>query len=147
MANVQRPAEKHLNRQHETAEGHVVGAGPHLGPEEYWHVALAEGRFLLQRSCSSGKTVFPPRAMEPGSGARDLEWIEAKEGGTVYACTVVYPPAPKSPYNVVLVDLEEGARIMGRVDDIPPELVCIGLRVRAEIVSEEGNAFVVFRAA
>ncbi len=123
------------------------GEGPGRGPEEHWHDALAAGRLLLQRSRSSGRVVFPPRVMEPNGGARDLEWFEAEGSGTVYACTVMYPRAPAAPYNVVLVDLDEGARMMSRVDCIPPEDAKIGMRVRARIKSEEGRFLVAFEAA
>jgi uncharacterized OB-fold protein len=54
--------------------------------------------------------------------------------GTVYATTVVHRP-DEEPYNVCLVDLDEGARVMGRVDGLAPQDVTIGLRVQ----SREGD--------
>ena len=51
-----------------------------LTPERSWLEALAQGRFLLQRSASSGQFVFPPRVAEPRSGATDLQWVEAVAG-------------------------------------------------------------------
>jgi uncharacterized protein len=50
--------------------------------------------------------------------------------GVIYATTVVHRP-DEDPYNVCLVDLDEGGRVMGRVDGIAPQDVTIGLRVRA----------------
>lgn len=110
-----------------------------VGPEAQWRAALAGGRFLLQRAQSSGTVFFPPRLAEPGTGETDLEWIEASGMGTIYSMTLVSQKPPAPPYNVVLVDLDEGARLMSRVEGIAPDALHIGLRVRARIV-EEGDA-------
>jgi uncharacterized OB-fold protein len=50
--------------------------------------------------------------------------------GVVYATTVVHRPG-EEPYNVCLVDLDEGVRVMGRVDGLAPQDVTIGLQVQA----------------
>ena len=91
------------------------------GPEAQWRAALADGRFLLQRAVSSGTVFFPPRLAEPGTGDDDIEWIEASGMGLVYSLTLVAPKPPAAPYNVVLVDLDEGARLMSRVDGVAPD--------------------------
>lgn len=100
-------------------------------PETYWREALADGRLLLQRATGSGAIFFPPRMIEPGTGETDIEWIEASGLGTVYSVTIINQKPPAEPYNVVLVDLDEGPRVMSRVEGsvTPP----IGLRVRARI--------------
>jgi len=102
-------------------------------PETVWRAALADGRVLLQRARATGNTFFPPRLAEPGTGNTDWEWVEANGLGTVYSITVVNQKPPAAPYNVVLVDLDEGPRLMSRVEGIPPEAATIGLRVRARI--------------
>jgi hypothetical protein len=103
------------------------------GPEAAWWAALADGRFLLQRSRSSGAFNFPPRVVEPGTGADDLEWVEAMGAGTVYSATIIHPKLPAAPYSVVLIDLDEGPRLMSRVDGVAAEDVRIGMRVAARI--------------
>jgi uncharacterized protein len=50
--------------------------------------------------------------------------------GVVYATTVVHRP-DEEPYNVCLVDLDEGVRVMGRIEGLAPTEVTIGLRVHA----------------
>jgi len=50
--------------------------------------------------------------------------------GVIYATTVIHRP-DEDPYNVCLVDLDEGARVMGRVEGMAPQDVTIGLRVQA----------------
>ena len=100
-------------------------------PETHWRDALAQGRLLLQRATGSGATFFPPRLIEPGTGEADLEWIEASGLGTVYSVTMINQKPPLEPYNVVLVDLDEGPRVMSRIEGTGD--VAIGLRVRARI--------------
>jgi uncharacterized OB-fold protein len=56
--------------------------------------------------------------------------------GVVYATTVVRPRG-EDPYNVCLVDLEDGERVMGRVEGLEPQDVTIGLPVRAR-AGEDG---------
>ena len=114
------------------------------GPEAQWRAALADGRFLLQRAVSSGTVFFPPRLAEPGTGDDDIEWIEASGMGLVYSLTLVSPKPPAEPYNVVLVDLDEGARLMSRVDGVAPDALRIGQRVRARIIEENGAPLLVF---
>lgn len=62
----------------------------------------------------------------------------------MYASTVVYRPAGESfaadvPYVIALVDLEEGARLMTRIVDCPPDMVRTGMPVTARFrrVSDE----------
>ncbi|MBO6719748.1 MAG: OB-fold domain-containing protein [Rhizobiaceae bacterium] len=100
---------------------------------------------MLQRSASSGRSIFYPRVAEPGTGATDLEWVEASGLATVYSTTTQRSRPPKPDVNVALVDLDEGPRMLARIDGIAPDAVTIGMRVRAEIVTEDDMPMVVFR--
>ncbi|BAN48518.1 hypothetical protein PCA10_27860 [Metapseudomonas resinovorans NBRC 106553] len=115
-----------------------------LCPDLEFQGFLKQGRFMLQRSQSSQRHFFYPRVLEPGTGATDLEWVEASGLGTVYAVTVVRPKPPAEPYTVALVDLDEGPRLMSRVEGLPADQVTIGLRVKARISAEPEQFFVVF---
>ncbi len=117
------------------------------GPEAHWRAALAEGRFLLQRSGGDGNYIFPPRTMAPGSGRDDLEWVAASGQGTVYSVTVISPRPPLDPYNVVLVELDEGPRVMSRIEGIAAAEVVIGMRVKARIGEDSGEPILLFDPA
>lgn len=114
-------------------------------PATHWREALADGRLLLQRT-GDGTAIFPPRLAAPGSGADDLEWIEASGHGTVYTLSWVQRRPPAEPYNVVLVDLDEGARLMSRVEGVTPETLRIGQRVTAFIDGSGEEPLLLFRA-
>ncbi|PTW62622.1 hypothetical protein C8N35_101668 [Breoghania corrubedonensis] len=102
------------------------------GPQQTFEAYLAEGRFMIQRSRATGEHVFYPKVMAP-SGAVDLEWVEAKGTGTVYAITV--NRKREGSYNVALVDLDEGVRMMTTISGV--ESVAIGTRVKARIETGE----------
>ena len=113
------------------------------GPEAEWRVALEAGSLLIQRTLDGGKAVFPPRIAAPGSGEA-LEWVEASGLGTVYSVTIISKRPPEVDYNVVLVDLDEGVRMMSRVEGVEPGAVRIGMRVAARIIREDDKPLLVF---
>ena len=112
-------------------------------PEKEYLAFLASGRFMIQRSPKSGRHVFYPRLAEPVTGD-SLEWVEACGRATVYSVTVLHPKPPEAAYNLVLVDLEEGPRLMSRIDGIAAEKVTIGMHVQAKIIEESGQTLLVF---
>jgi uncharacterized OB-fold protein len=116
-------------------------------PEQQYVQFLQEGKFMLQRSRSNGGYVFYPRVAQPRTGDTDLEWVEASGDGVVYATTTMRQRAPQDNYNVALIDLAEGVRMMSRVVGIAPENVRIGMRVRARVARENETAMVVFELA
>lgn len=118
-----------------------------IKPVEDFAAFLAQGRFMIQRSRSTGAYVFYPRVAAPRSGARDLEWVEASGRGTVYSTTVQRNKPPTPDHNVALIDLAEGPRMLARVDGIPAADVRIGMAVRARIIDEGAGPFVVFEPA
>lgn len=103
-----------------------------VGPQATYETFLAEGRFMLQRSRSTGEHVFWPKVVAP-SGITDLEWVEASGDGTVYAITV--NRKREGSYNVALIDLAEGPRMMSTLPGV--ENVPIGTRVRARVEAGE----------
>jgi len=104
------------------------------GPEKTYQDKLAQGSFEIQRCAACGQHVFYPRVLCPHCGAERLDWIVPSGRGTVYSTTVVRrKPADGGDYNVALVDLEEGPRMMSRVVSIAPDGVRIGMAVKARI--------------
>jgi uncharacterized OB-fold protein len=91
-----------------------------------------KGELAYQVCADDGKAVFYPRVVAPGSGSTNLEWRVSKGLGTVYSTTVVYYKDEK-PLNVALIDLDEGFRMMSRVEDSDPLEVKIGMRVKVRI--------------
>lgn len=98
---------------------------------------LKAGELAYQFSLAAERAVFFPRVRCPYSGQDCLEWRISSGLGTVYSTSVVYPRKDDS-YNVALIDLDEGFRMMSRVVADDPLHVNIGQRVRFRAVLEEG---------
>lgn len=85
-------------------------------------------RELAYQVDTQGRPVFRPRVGD------SLRWRVSAGRGTVYAATVVHPRGGEA-YNIVLVDLDEGFRMMSSVVAGGP--VVVGARV--EVRWREGE--------
>lgn len=119
------------------------------GPESHLRERLSAGELVIQRCGACRSATAQPVVLCPKCGAPALSWEQSSGRGTVYSVTVVRSgPGRDAPYCVALVDLEEGPRLMSRVEGLPPEEVRIGVAVKAEVVvPPEGEAFHIFRPA
>ncbi|HEY4066200.1 MAG TPA: OB-fold domain-containing protein [Burkholderiaceae bacterium] len=114
------------------------------GPDAQYQQALQQGRFMLQHCEACAATRFPPALVCRACGSPRLAWRAATGDGVVYSLTTVRDRA--GDYNVALIDLEGGARMMSRVEGVAPDEVRIGQAVKARIAPGE-EAFVVFTLA
>ena len=117
------------------------------GAEARYQAALNEGCFLIQRCSDCDRHVFYPRVVCPHCGGASFAWVEPRGTGAVYSTTTVRrKPEAGGDYDVSLIDLDEGVRMMSRVEGVPPAEVKIGMLVRAKIVDDRGAGLVVFVA-
>ena len=118
------------------------------GPLALWQEHLEAGRLMVQQCSGCERHVFYPRVLCPHCGSTSLAWKSATGMGTVYSTTVVARrDSEGGPYNVALVDLDEGVRMMSRVEGVAPEQGAIGQRVNAFIGRIDDKAAVLFRLA
>lgn len=104
--------------------------------------AASEGRLVVQRCRRCGNLRFPPRSICSQCLGREADWAPVSGRGALYSFNVmhqVYHPgfAPEVPYPVVLVELEEGCRMLSNLVDCPRPDLRIGLPV--EVVFEKVN--------
>ncbi|HWI75377.1 MAG TPA: OB-fold domain-containing protein [Baekduia sp.] len=86
-------------------------------------------RQLAYQVDRDGRAVFRPRV-------GPSEWRVSAGRGTVYATTVAHPREGDA-YNIVLVDLDEGFRMMSTVVGVEPAAVVVGARV--ELAWRDGD--------
>jgi len=109
---------------------------------------LAAGVLRYQRCAGCGAAQTGQRFACTACGGVQLAWCDAAGTGTVFSASVVHR-APTdawralAPYTLVLVDLDEGPRVMAHG---APGLA-IGMRVAAQPVVLAGQALVRFSAA
>jgi uncharacterized OB-fold protein len=108
--------------------------------------ALNQGQFLIQRCSGCQQHVYFPRELCPHCGSDALALVAPAGTGSVYSATTVRRrPEAGGDLNVSLIELDEGVRLMSRVEGVPASDVRIGQRVSARVLQREGaNAIVVF---
>ena len=74
-----------------------------------------------------------------------MSWVKAGGEGVVHATTTIYPRSPAPPYNIAIITLAEGPRLMSRVEHVEPDKVTIGMAVRAEIGRDANGPILLFR--
>ena len=127
---------------------------PHPDHESqpYWDGA-AEGKLRLQRCTACGRFRNYAQLVCPDCYSLDVEWVEASGHGTIHSWTVAHHaflPAFRGdvPYTLVIVDLREGPRTMGRLDASAQQHLRVGLPVRILFErNAEGTPLPVFFAA
>jgi hypothetical protein len=107
-------------------------------PLAVYQAYLDRGELAYQWSLEASRAVFYPRLICPYTGSERLEWRLSAGLGTVYATTVTHP-RDGAPYNVALIDIDEGFRLMSRVEDIAPDAVAIGMRVKFRLHRPGGD--------
>lgn len=106
-------------------------AQPAPSPATVYAEGLAAGRLRFQRCEECGQAVFYPRVACPHCGSARLPWADSAGAGTVYSTTTTR--SRSGDYDVSLIDLDEGYRMMGTVRDDLGREVRIGDRVVAVV--------------
>jgi uncharacterized OB-fold protein len=115
------------------------------GPLQTFENHVANGDFRIQQCKDCGGHVFYPRYLCNHCGSSDMKWVEVSGRGVVYSTSVVRrKPDRGGDYNISLIDLEEGPRIMSRVMDVEPDEVTIGMAVSAHVGLIDDKPAVVF---
>jgi uncharacterized OB-fold protein len=123
----------------------MPGMNPEAGEPPAWVYRryLESGVLGFQRCVGCGAALFYPRVLCSLCGGKDLTWETSSGRGVIYATTAVYR-RDGDPYNVVLVDLEEGFRMMSRVEGVPTERVEVGARVTLRLEPADDGPLPVF---
>jgi uncharacterized OB-fold protein len=100
----------------------------------FWD-ALREHRIRVQYSPSTGRYVFYPRVLAPGTLADDLQWREISGAGSLYTFTVSYRAVSPHfvedvPQILAVVQWDEGPRFSTEIVNASPDQLRVGMRVR-----------------
>ena len=117
----------------------------------FWEGAR-RGELRVQRCPVSKRLLFPARERRPYAAGAVPEWTAVSGRGTIWSFAVPHPPllppfSELERYNVICVALDEDPRVRlignlitasgGAIDEIEPERIQIGARVR--VVFEPQN--------
>lgn len=97
----------------------------------FWDAVL-DHELRLQRCANCHHWLVPPRPMCPQCQSMESEWVPVTGRGTIHSW-VTYAESPHpafdSPHTVVLVELEEGPRVVSNTVGIAAEDLRIGMPV------------------
>ena len=116
--------------------------------QPYWD-GIAAQQLRLQRCSACGTYRHYPRLLCAQCYSDAVSWVHASGRGTLHSWTVAHHPyhpafITEVPYTLVMVDLAEGPRAMGRWQGASP---IMGQAVLGRVVPREGGADLVFSPA
>ncbi|HEY0903022.1 MAG TPA: OB-fold domain-containing protein [Marmoricola sp.] len=127
------------------AEDLITGTDPDA--DAFWG-AVVDGRLQLRRCRDCGTCFVLPLPSCPAcAGVPELTMSQGR--GSLYTWVVVRHAFGEEfeeavPYVVGAVELDEGARVFGRVEGIDPDRVLPGVRLRATFPADGGRPPIVF---
>ena len=107
----------------------------------YWE-GTRQGELRAQCCSDCGHLRFPPALVCPKCLSENATWRRLSGRGTIYTFIVVHRPQHPAflgdtPYNVAIIELEEGVRMHTNIVDCSDEDLRIGMPV--EVVFEKIN--------
>ena len=102
--------------------------------------AAKQGKLVVQKCHGCGRHRFPARSLCSNCLSEEASWVEVSGRGEVFSFNImhqVYHPgfAADIPYAVVVVKLEEGAKIISNLVGVEPKSIRCGMPV--EVVFEK----------
>jgi uncharacterized OB-fold protein len=120
-----------------------------VGPNAEFYAFCARGELRLQRCVDCRVWRHPPRHRCAQCGSRAVAWEPVSGRGHIFSWTVTHQaidPAFTTPYAVVIVELEEGPRLVGNLRGHDPGDLTLDRPVIAELEPiSESVALVQFR--
>ena len=102
-----------------------------LDTQVFWN-GVREHKLLIQRCTDCQALRHPPRPMCPRCNSLRWDTVEASGRGRVFSFVMPqHPPYPwfEYPYIVVLVELDEGVRLVSNLCEVDPADVTVGQAV------------------
>jgi uncharacterized OB-fold protein len=123
-----------------TSPGEITADSPFTLPGFF--AALEEGHLLAAACEDCGTRLVPPRPACYDCGGRDLRIEPQPTSGEVVSYTEVRTPpaalADRAPYTIAIVELDSGARILGRLT-VPYSDTDIGQSVELSIRAPDAD--------
>lgn len=118
---------------------------PDADTRPFWDAA-SQQRLVVQRCGSCRRWIWQPKPLCPFCATADPQWVEVSGDAAVVSWTVIHPPvlpawADDTPFTVLLVELDEGMRMVGRLVAADPSALSIGAPVVLRWREEAGVNF------
>lgn len=113
---------------------HKIPMPPILWDNKGFWEGIQRHELVFQKCKQCGTWLHPPRPACPKCRSFEKEWARSSKKGTIHSWVIYresFHPAFKAPYAVVLVELEEGIRLISNMSDVAPDEIYIGMPVEA----------------
>lgn len=123
---------------------------------------LNEKKLMASKCKQCGALYLPPRPLCIKCYGKEMEWVEMKGKGNLYAFTSISVGPPfmieegydrNNPYCTGIVELEEGVKISARIEGVDaknPDKIKIGIPLTVEFLErgegEEKKTYLAFKA-
>ena len=102
--------------------------------KEFWE-SIKQHKFIIQKCKKCSKYIFYPREFCPYCLSSNLKWVQATEYGTIHTYSIIYRPPFSAfkeniPYNIAIIELDEGVRLMGTIINCNNNEIKIGRKVK-----------------
>jgi uncharacterized OB-fold protein len=100
---------------------------------EQFYKFISQGKLMAGKCMKCGKTHMPPRPLCDNCYSQQFSWIEVSGRGKLLTYTIIHV-APQqfqalTPYAVGIVELENGLKIPGMIQEIKQEQLKIGMEL------------------
>jgi uncharacterized OB-fold protein len=107
----------------------------------FWE-GLRRRELRIQRCAACHQLQHPPLPICRACRGLDLDWVRSTGRGVIHSFVVAqHPPVPPFSYPnvIVLVELEEGTRLVSRLVGVEPDDVAIGQPVAVDFEEVDGG--------
>jgi uncharacterized OB-fold protein len=118
----------------ETRSEYKLPLPPMRGPAADFYKFCKAHELRFQRCAECGTWRHIPRDVCAKCGSFKFEWARSSGKGKVFSWTVTAQPflpqfAPMVPYAPVIIEMDEGVRMLSWLTDVKPEDLQLGMRV------------------
>jgi uncharacterized OB-fold protein len=106
---------------------------------EQFYRFLSQGKLMAGKCLKCGKTHLPPRPLCDECYSQEFEWIEVSGKGKLLTYTVIHVAPPQfqalAPYAVGIVQLADGLKIPGMIQDVTQEQLKVGMDLNLDFAA------------
>ncbi|TET18843.1 Zn-ribbon domain-containing OB-fold protein [Candidatus Bathyarchaeota archaeon] len=103
---------------------------------EQFYKFVSERKLMAAKCKKCGTMLLPPRPMCTKCFSSDLEWVELRNKGKLLTYTVIHVSSKQFesliPYAVGIVELEDGPKLPGMIQDVEPEKISVGMSLEVD---------------
>jgi uncharacterized OB-fold protein len=115
---------------------------PRTSETAFFWEGVDAGELRIQRCSSCAAHQHPPRAACLSCGSLELSYDVVDGRGTVYSYTTHHHPpvpGPQPPFDVILVSLPQGVRLLSNLIDALPGMLRVDLPVEVRFVEVQSG--------